>query len=155
MIDRPPQHASTPPVLSQTLNEAQEVLGLNKSALARIFGVSRPTIYAWLQGVRPDVTPADRLDALNRLISYVTARGEQLSPIQVRKHTPAGVLEALLTEEAPLTCQAEACVAYLIGLQRRPQRPRISAQRAEHGMSVLDEDTTKSNLLHNLDAIDG
>ena len=56
-------HSAVRPVAEQ-VQELLASLSLNKSQLARILHVTRPTIYEWLQGNRPNYTNAKRLNAL-------------------------------------------------------------------------------------------
>lgn len=55
-------------------DQAREVLAalsLNKSQLAEVLDVSRPTIYNWLDGKEPNVSNARRLSALLKLLATV------------------------------------------------------------------------------------
>jgi len=52
-------------------DQAREVLAalsLNKSQLAEVLGVSRPTLYDWLEGKEPNASNAQRLTRLLRLL---------------------------------------------------------------------------------------
>ena len=50
--------------IAEQMQELLAALSLNKSQLARILRVTRPTIYEWLEGNRPNHTNAKRLNAL-------------------------------------------------------------------------------------------
>lgn len=55
-----------------TADQAREVLAalsLNKSQLAEVLGVSRPTLYDWLDGSEPNASNAARLTTLLRLLA--------------------------------------------------------------------------------------
>jgi transcriptional regulator with XRE-family HTH domain len=51
------------------LREALAALSLNKSQLADVLGIARPTLYEWLDGQDPSPAKADRLFALMRLLA--------------------------------------------------------------------------------------
>ena len=63
-----PQHISTLPIARQ-VRELQAALSVNKSELARILGVSRPTVYDWLDGGEPNADNRSRIGTLLRLVS--------------------------------------------------------------------------------------
>lgn len=48
--------------------EVMAALNLNKTQLAEVLGVSRPTLYDWLDGKEPNVANAQRLTGLVRLL---------------------------------------------------------------------------------------
>ena len=60
-------HISTLPVADQ-VRELQTALSLNKSELARILRVSRPTIYDWLADGQPNADNVSRIRTLLRLL---------------------------------------------------------------------------------------
>ncbi len=66
--------------------EAMAALNLNKSQFAEALGVSRPTLYDWLDGKEPNVANAQRLRSLVNLLANagVTA-ADALSPRFVRE----------------------------------------------------------------------
>ncbi|MCK5806273.1 MAG: hypothetical protein KAI66_25805, partial [Lentisphaeria bacterium] len=55
----------------EQMQELLAALSLNKSQLAQILRVTRPTMYDWFQGKDPNVTNTDRL----RSLLHVLARG--------------------------------------------------------------------------------
>ena len=71
---------------SDQVLEINAALNLNKTLLAEVLGVSRPTLYDWLEGKEPNPTNARRLTALVRLLANagVTA-ADSLSPRFVRE----------------------------------------------------------------------
>ena len=50
------------------IREILAALSLNKSQLAEVLGVSRPTLYDWLEGKEPNASNAQRLSDLLRLL---------------------------------------------------------------------------------------
>ena len=66
--------------------EVLAALSLNKTLLAEVLGVSRPTLYDWLEGQEPNAANAQRLRSLVRLLANagVTA-ADALSPRFVRE----------------------------------------------------------------------
>jgi hypothetical protein len=96
--------------------EVLAALSLNKSLLAEVVGVSRPTLYDWLDGKEPSVANARRLTSLAQLLANagVTA-ADALSPRLVRESLNDGepsLLELLkadaLDEERVARVLAEA-----------------------------------------------
>jgi len=62
--------------------EALASLSLNKTQLAEVLGVSRPTLYDWLDGKEPNASNAQRLTTLLRLL--VSAGVTNASPLSPR-----------------------------------------------------------------------
>lgn len=56
------------PVVEQ-MQELLAALAINKSQLAEILRVTRPTMYDWFQGKEPNAANADRLHALLRILA--------------------------------------------------------------------------------------
>jgi transcriptional regulator with XRE-family HTH domain len=55
--------------VSEQMQELLAALSINKSQLAEILRVTRPTVYDWLQGREPNAANADRLHALLRALT--------------------------------------------------------------------------------------
>ena len=64
------------------LKELQAALSLNKSQLARILRVTRPTLYEWYQGKEPNATNSERIRNLLRVLVRVTVSGAR--PLNAR-----------------------------------------------------------------------
>ena len=89
------------PVADQ-VRELQAALSLNKSELARILRVSRPTVYDWLGGGEPNADNRSRIRTLLRLV--VQSRISATDPLFPRFVKSAldrgdGILLDLLSEE--------------------------------------------------------
>ncbi len=54
---------------SEQAAQVQEILSLNRSQLAEVLRISRPTLYAWIDGAAPNTQKCHRLLSLLRLIS--------------------------------------------------------------------------------------
>ena len=93
--------ASTLPVARQ-VRELRAALSLNKSELARILRVTRPTVYDWLAGGEPNADNVARIGQLLRLVSQARFSSRHpLLPRFVRSPLDAGgkALLDLLGEE--------------------------------------------------------
>ena len=69
------------PVIEQ-MQELQAALSLNKSQLAGILRVARPTLYDWLRGREPNGTNAGRVDTLLRILAQASV--SSASPLNAR-----------------------------------------------------------------------
>ena len=91
------------PIADKVRNLAA-ALSLNKSQLARILRVTRPTVYSWLQGQEPDTANTDRLHNFLRSLSLAAVSGTMpLNARFVRQRPETGEpsLLELLSEEEP------------------------------------------------------
>ena len=64
------------------LKELRAALSLNKSQLARILRVTRPTLYEWYQGKEPNATNSARIHALLRVLTRAAVSGTR--PLNAR-----------------------------------------------------------------------
>ena len=69
------------PVVDQ-LKDLRAALSLNKSQLARILRVTRPTLYEWYQGREPNATNSKRIHALLRVLTRAAVSGAK--PLNAR-----------------------------------------------------------------------
>lgn len=69
------------PVVEQ-MQELLAALSINKSQLADILRVTRPTMYDWFQGKEPNAANADRLHALLRILTRASVSGAK--PLNAR-----------------------------------------------------------------------
>ena len=60
---------------SQVLLKLRESFGLNLSQLARVFGVTRQTVYDWLQGAEPRASVAAKFWRLSEVAKQMDALG--------------------------------------------------------------------------------
>lgn len=90
------------PIADKVRNLAA-ALSLNKSQLARILRVTRPTVCSWLQGQEPGAANTGRLHALLRSLSLGSVSGAMpLNARFVRQRSETGepsLLESLSEEE--------------------------------------------------------
>lgn len=66
----------------QQMQELLAALSLNKSQLAQILRVTRPTMYDWFQGKDPNAANTERLHALLRVLARASVSGA--SPLNAR-----------------------------------------------------------------------
>ena len=79
------------------LNELRAALSLNKSQLARVMRVTRPTIYEWYEGKEPNATNSERIGTLLRLLQRSAVSGAM--PLNARfVRQPAGSTEPALLD---------------------------------------------------------
>ena len=64
------------------IREVLAALSLNKSQLAAVLRVSRPTLYGWLEGTEPTTANADRIDQICGLLRNAGVTGS--SPLNAR-----------------------------------------------------------------------
>ena len=146
--------ASTLPVARQ-VRELQAALSLNKSELARILRVTRPTVYDWLDGGEPNADNVARIGQLLRLVSQgrVSSRNP-LFPRFVRSPLDAGgaALLDLLGEETIGEPAVRDAIQRAKGLgdaldtRRRQREARLRAADFEES----DDETRTRNLATNV-----
>lgn len=85
------------PSVPDQLKELQAALSLNKSQLARILQVTRPTIYEWYGGKEPNATNSERIRILLRILARVPVSGTK--PLNARfVRQPMGLAESSLLD---------------------------------------------------------
>ena len=147
-------HISTLPVADQ-VRELQTSLSVNKSELARILRVSRPTVYDWLDDGQPNPANVSTIRTLRRILreSRVTP-ANPLFPRFVRSALEPGG-RALLDVLAEETID-EAAVRSAVG-RAKALGDAIDAEREERearlrnaGFEEPDTDQRKGNLATNV-----
>lgn len=68
--------------VAEQMQELLAALSINKSQLAEILRVTRPTIYDWFQGAEPNAANSDRLHALLRTLNRASISGA--APLDAR-----------------------------------------------------------------------
>lgn len=135
-----PSHARTPAIsVSERLRRIQEYLSLTPTHIAEILGVSRPRIYAWLDG---GAQPRDRevWERLVRLTEFADSWGARhLEPLAALALTPvvgtASLLDLLRAHpwnEESLD-QAFDALAGLITREQSAAPPSVSELITSHG----------------------
>lgn len=68
--------------VAEQMDELLAALSLNKSQLAQVLRVTRPTMYDWFQGKEPNVANTERLHALLRILARASVSGA--TPLNAR-----------------------------------------------------------------------
>ena len=151
-------HIPTLPVADQ-VRELQTALSINKSELARVLGVSRPTVYDWLDGGQPNADNVSRIRTLRRLLRESgVSSAEPLFPRFVRSAVEPGgqsLLDVLVEEtidEAAVRSAVERAKALGDDIHRR-RKEREARQRAA-GFEEPDEEQRKAILATNVALMD-
>ena len=126
VVDRRPASPIAPPrgavglrgtatsSFAEQIQELQAALSINKSQLARILRVTRPTLYDWLQGREPNAANAERLRTLLRMLARAGVSGA--NPLNARfVRRPVGIQDPSLVD---LLCEEridEDRVLHVIG----------------------------------------
>ena len=148
------QHISTLPVARQ-VRELQTALSVNKSELARILRVSRPTVYDWLDDGEPKADNASRIRSLLRLLSEArVSASNPLFPRFVRSPLEPGgqPLLELLCEEGIGEAAVRSAIGKVkalgdvVGARREGREVRLRAA----GFEEPDAEQRKGNLATNV-----
>ena len=147
-------HISTLPVADQ-VRELQTALSVNKSELARILRVSRPTVYDWLDDGQPNAGNVSRIRTLLRLLweSRVTP-ANPLFPRFVRSALEPGdrPLLDVLVEETIDEAAVRSVVGRVKGLGDAidSEREEREARLRGAGFEEPDAEQRKANLATNV-----
>ena len=148
------QPMSTLPIARQ-VRELQAALSVNKSELARILRVSRPTVYDWLDGGEPNADNRLRIRTLLRLVSGSRVSADDpLFPRFVRSGLESGErsLLELLGEEAIDEVTAKNVIrrAKALGDAVDARREKREARLREAGFEEPDAEQRRGNLATNM-----
>ena len=149
-----PLAISALPVARQ-VRELQTALSINKSELARILGVSRPTVYDWLDGGEPNADNRSRIRTLLGLISESrVSSNNPLFPRFVRSRLEPGdkIVLNLLSEETIDEATAKNLIrrAKELGDAMDAERQQREARLSEAGFDEPDPEQRKANLASNV-----
>lgn len=128
------------PVATQA-REAMAALSLNKSQLADVLGVSRPTLYEWLDGKEPNASNSQRLTTLVHLLASAgVTSSNSISPRFLRlvvSESGKSLLEALSAEAID-----EQLISSLLreakSLTGQSQSRRVSREERLRGLGFED-----------------
>ena len=130
-------------------------LSINKSELARVLRVSRPTIYGWLDGGEPNSDNVERVQTLLRLLSESRVSADNpLFPRFVRSPLAAGgtCLIDLLCEDTlgESTVKNVILNAKVLGNAIHAQGEAREARLKAAGFEGPDAEQRKANLATNV-----
>ena len=148
------QRISTLPIARQ-VRELQAALSINKSELARILQVSRPTVYDWLDGGEPNAGNVSRIRTLVRLVSECrVSANNPLVPRFVRSALESGdrSLLELLGEEMidEVTVKDVIRRAKALGDAMDARREEREGRLREAGFEEVDDEQRRANLAANM-----
>lgn len=109
--------------IDEMVNQLRDWTGLNATELADLLGVSRRTLYHWVE--TGGASPENRLK-LERVFHSMRALGESWSPVRIRQWLSSlgqGLLQELRTGD---TSEFERCVRHALV---RPEIPLFRAHR--------------------------
>lgn len=147
-------HVPTLPVADQ-VRELQTALSVNKSELARILRVSRPTVYDWLDDGQPKADNVSRIRKLLRLLrEFQVSAANPLFPRFVRSaQEPGGrslidVLVEDAIDEAVVRRAVEKVKALGDAIHSRSEEREARLRAA--GFEESDDEQRKANLATNV-----
>ncbi|MCY3809573.1 MAG: hypothetical protein OXG58_09170 [Gemmatimonadetes bacterium] len=147
-------HPSALPIADQ-VRELRTALSVNKSELARVLRVSRPTLYDWLDGGEPNDHNVSRIGALLRLLreSRVSS-ANPLFPRFVRSPPQSGgraLLDFLVEEDIDQASLRSAIRrAKALGDSIRSRSEEREARLRAAGFEEPDAERRKDNLATNV-----
>ena len=147
-------HIPTLPVADQ-VRELQTALSINKSELARILRVSRPTVYDWLDDGEPNAANRARIRTLTGLLSESgVSTNNPLFPRFTRSALEPGnrVLLDILSEETIDEATAKNLMrrAKALGDAIDAEREEREARLRDAGFEEPDEEQRRANLATNV-----
>ena len=141
--------------IARQVRELQAALSVNKSELARILRVSRPTVYDWLDGGEPNADNRSRIRTLLRLVSGSRVSADDpLFPRFVRSTLEPGdrSLLELLGEEAIDEVTAKNVIrrAKALGDAVDARREKREARLRAAGFEEPEAEQRRGNLATNV-----
>ena len=132
-------NVSVSPGLPVTPNEqlayVRRTLGISMTDLAEVLDVTRPTIYAWLQGAEPRAEYLDRLIRLVRMASEIDAFGlDELGKLLKRPLQDGRTVLALIKDGQPIA----SAMKELEVVARREHRQRASLKGGKNNLAAAD-----------------
>lgn len=144
----------TRPIVDQ-MQELQETLSLNKSQLAQILHITRPTLYGWLRGNEPNRANAERLGTL--LSCLKQAQVSSTDPLNARfvRHSmnrEGKSLLELLTEEDVNTSRVVRTIKWVHTLEVSAERERADRELRlrELGFEAVGSQQRREQLARNV-----
>ena len=148
-------HQISPLPVADQVRELQTALSVNKSELARILRVSRPTVYDWLDGGEPNADNRLRIRTLLRVMSEsrVSASSPLLprfvrSPAEPANRPPLDLLCEETIEEAVAKDAIRGAKA--LGDAMHSRRQEREARLRAAGFEEPDAGQRKANLATNV-----
>ena len=141
--------------IARQVREIQAALSINKSELSRILGVSRPTVYDWLDDGEPNADNQARVRTLMRLLAESGVSADNpLFPRFVRSALEPGnqILLDVLSEETVDEATAKNLIrrAKAVGDAIDAEREAREARLREAGFEEPDEEQRRENLATNV-----
>lgn len=141
--------------IARQVREVQAALSINKSELARILGVSRPTVYDWLDDGEPNADNRSRIRTLLRMLSdSQVSSNDPLFPRFVRSRLEPGdqIVLDLLSEETIDEATAKNLIrrAKELGDAMDAERQQREARLREAGFEEQDAEQRRANLAGNV-----
>jgi transcriptional regulator with XRE-family HTH domain len=121
----------------------RDVLGINMSDLASVLGVTRPTVYAWLEGQEPKTEAVTHIQRLSRISDEI----KRINIIRIDKliHRPIldgrSLLDILKTDEDPLND-----LSILKKVADKEERTRREPKGSGKNLRSLDEVLSESSV---------
>lgn len=137
------------------MRELLAALSLNKSQLAAVLRVTRPTLYDWLDDKEPSAANAERIDSLLRLLARAGVSGAH--PLNARfvrqADEPGGA--SLVDELSRETLDEDRITALLETARRNTELARASrvareAKQQARGFDPVDDEQARKNLAVNV-----
>jgi len=138
--------------------EVLAALGLNKSQLAEILHVTRPTLYSWLEGSEPSGPRAERLQQLAKLIAQASVSGR--SPLNARfvrqeLSTGTSLLDRLRSDPFDVDRVRDALTEVRLLTERAASaREEREATRRARGYREPTSDERRETLARNVAQLD-